>query len=115
MAVETQVEDADHPSVLRVTSEIRDKHQSQTKTWKRRLKATLDEPELPEKENMALLKFLTNHHYAFCLEEGEWGETTLIQMEINTGDAQPRRQPPGRIPPAVRRAIAQLEQMQQNL
>ena len=49
----------------------------------------------------------------FVLEEGERGETGLIHMNIDTGDATPRRQPVKRTSFAARQEIAtQLQQMQ---
>lgn len=49
----------------------------------------------------------------FSLEEGERGETGIVQLEIDTGDAPPRRQPPRRMPFVVRQEVAkQLKQMQ---
>ena len=37
---------------------------------------------------------LKKHHVAFSLEEYERGETDLLQLETNTGEAQPRKQRP---------------------
>ena len=57
-----------------------------------------------------LVSALTDLYGAFCLQEGEWGETDLVQYHIDTGDAEPKRQPP---PFAVRGEInAQLTRMQ---
>ena len=65
----------------------------------------IGEPDLrkPEEE---LLAFLANHHEAFSLEEGERGETGLVQLEINTGDSPPKRQPFRRMPFATRQEVA---------
>lgn len=41
---------------------------------------------------------LQQHHHAFTMEEGERGETWLIQFSINAGDAQSIRQSPSRVP-----------------
>ena len=35
--------------------------------------------------------FLAEHHEAFCIDPGEHGETDLVQLEVNTGDATPLR------------------------
>ena len=60
-----------------------------------------------------LYSLLCDYHDVFVLEEGERGETGLIQMNIDTGDATPRRQPVRRTPFAARQEIAtQLQQMQ---
>lgn len=43
------------------------------------------------------------------------GETDIIQMEINTGDASPRAQPTRRLPFALRQEVArQLNNMQRD-
>ena len=62
--------------------------------------------ELPPAEQEAFQSFLAAHHHAFCLEEGERGETDLIRMEIDTGDAHPRKQRVRRLPFALRRVVA---------
>ena len=47
------------------------------------------------------------------LQDGERGETNLIQMEIETGDAYPKRQPARRLPFALRQEVSrQLREMQ---
>ena len=40
-----------------------------------------------------LHELLEEFHAAFSLEEDERGETDLVEMEIHTGDAAPRRVP----------------------
>ena len=75
----------------------------------------LGEPDLPTPEKKLLCQFLTENHLAFSLEKGERGETDLIQMEIDTGDATPRKQPVRRMPFAARSEVArQLKDMQEN-
>jgi len=60
-----------------------------------------------------LLFLLCDHHAVFALDEGERGETGLIQMEIDTGNAAPKRQAVHRTPFAARQEIArQLKMMQ---
>lgn len=88
---------------------------TQEKARQKKLKEILGEPDLPDPEKETLLRFLTEHHYTFCLEEGEGGETDLIQMEIDTGDAYPKKHPVRRMPFAVRQELAsQLHDMQDN-
>ena len=68
---------------------------------------------LGESQRKVLESALTNLHEAFCLHEGERGETELVQFHIDTGDAEPKRQPPRRVPFAVRGEInVQLANMQ---
>jgi len=40
------------------------------------------------------------------MEDSERGETGMIQMEIDTGDSGPKRQPARRVPLAARQEIA---------
>ena len=48
---------------------------------------------LDKKQAKNFDEFLVNHHEAFSVEPGEQGETSLVQMEVDTGDAHPTRQP----------------------
>ena len=66
-----------------------------------------------EKDELYLL--LSNYHEAFALtdDERERGETGLVQLGIDTGDAPPKKQAPRRAPFALRQEIAkQLRKMQ---
>ena len=64
-------------------------------------------------QQQKLLDFLKEHHAAFALEEGERGETDLVELHIDTGEAEPRRCPPRRMPFTVREEVAkQLDKMQ---
>ena len=69
---------------------------------------------LPEPGRTKLKELLEDHHQAFGLGEGERGETELVEMEIDTGDAAPKKQRVRRMPFAVRREVArQLRSMQE--
>lgn len=61
---------------------------------------------LPWEEKSRLHELLLKHHKAFQLEEGEHGETDLVQMQINTSDSEPKRQPARRLPFAARQKVA---------
>ena len=51
-------------------------------------------PELLNDEQAECLQeFLAEHHQAFRLDPEEHGETDLVQIKINTGDAPPKKQP----------------------
>ena len=52
-----------------------------------------------------LIKLLLQNHQAFAVEDGERGETDLLQFTIDTGDAYPKKQPVRRIPFAVREEV----------
>ena len=68
---------------------------------------------LPWQERSWLHSFLLEHHQAFSLEDGERGETSLVEMHIDTGDSSPRKQPVRRTPFAVCQEVAtQLRKMQ---
>ena len=49
---------------------------------------------VPKADAEQLHTFLANNHDVFCLREGERGDTSLVTMEIDTGDATLRKQPP---------------------
>jgi len=90
----------------------------ETEVRKQRLARLVQEEgaDLPWQEWSLLHSFLLEHHRAFALEEGERGETDLIQMHIDTGDSSPRRQPARLVPFAVRREVAtQLRKMQEGV
>ena len=82
---------------------------------RKKLRAVLQEPELPDHEKETLLELLTTHHSIFSLEEGERGETDLIEMEIDTGNARPKKYPTRRLPHTLRQEVArQLDGMQRD-
>ena len=57
---------------------------------------------------------LCEYHDVFALEVGEHGETVLIQLKIDTGNAPPNRQHPCRMPFSAREEVAkQLKKMQE--
>ena len=73
---------------------------------------TSPEPKDGKKQVMVLLEEFND---VFSIGDGERGETDLVEMTINTGDAAPRKQNVRRIPFAVRQEVAhQLHQMQKN-
>ena len=69
--------------------------------------------ELPWQDKSTLYSLLCEYHNVFALEDGEMGETDVVMMEIDTGEAQPKRQSVRRTPFAARQEIAkQLKEMQ---
>ena len=53
-------------------------------------------------------------HTVFSLEDNEHGEANLVQLEIDIGDAQPRRQHPQRLSYVAKQEVArQLQTMQE--
>ena len=83
-------------------------------TWRK--KAVLDELKLgdvPDAEVSHLHEFLVRNHTVSDLRPGERGETDLVTMSTDTGEAPPHRQPPCRMPFVVRQEMArQLQDMQ---
>ena len=73
----------------------------------RKLFEELEFEDLPEPEMTQLREFLGKNHMVFSLEEGERGETDIVTMTIDTGDAQPRKQAPRRMPFVVRQEVAE--------
>ena len=64
-------------------------------------------------EQDRLLSLVEDYHDVFSLNDGERGETDLVEMDINTGDAAPTRQAARRLPFAVWQEVAQqLKEMQ---
>ena len=61
---------------------------------------------LPQQERAKLHSLLLDHHQVFALEDGEHGETDLVEMTINTGYSLPKKQPVCQIPFAVRQEVA---------
>ena len=51
---------------------------------------------------------LSEFHEAFSLDDDKRGETDLVQLTIDTGDAPPMRQYARRIPMAAQQELAQL-------
>ena len=73
-----------------------------------------EEISLSTSERQQLQQCLRDHHSVFAVEDNERGHTDLIQMEIQTGDASPKKQHLRRIPFGVQTEVArQLHQMQE--
>lgn len=88
---------------------------SGSEKWRRdeMLKIYRDSLDLPSAERDTFCQFLMDHHQAFSMEEGERGETDLVEMEIDTEGSSPKSQRPRRMPFAVRQEISrQLKMMQ---
>ena len=70
-------------------------------------------PQLSPGENGQLCQLLCDYHDIFSLEEGERGETSLVEFEVDTGQSLPKKQPARRVPYSARQEIAnQLQKMQ---
>ena len=93
------------PEIRQVSSDSDDKR-------KQELLEKLGEPDLPPADKTRLIDLLTSYHLAFSLGHGDRGETDLV---IDTGDANPKKQPLRRMPFAARSEVArQLKEMQSN-
>ena len=102
--------------LVEVEEEVRVAHvQTKPPSWRvRKLTESIGSTELlTSPQRQEILSFLSHHHDAFVLDDLERGETDLVEMAIDTGQAQPRRCPPQRMPFAVRQEVAsQLRSMQ---
>ena len=107
------------PSKYPTMNEVKtSKLQRKSKDTRRRQRRVLEifgsDINLPEEQRQSFCERLMNHHQAFSLEEHERGETDLIQLEIETGDAKPIKQRSRRMPFAVREEVSkQLKKMQE--
>ena len=106
-AIAVSPDDAPEDSIaIRMIPDIKKVSTISDSERKRKVLEVLEEPDLPEPEKKLLCDFIAENHLAFSLEKGERGETGLIQMETDTGDAAPRKQPVRRMPFAARSEIA---------
>ncbi len=102
-------EEASEPAMVRV---IREFSPDVTALRKKEL-AKLFERQGDNLKWQELYLLLSNYHEAFALTDDERGETGLVQLGIDTGDAPPKKQAPRRAPFALRQEIAkQLRKMQ---
>ena len=62
--------------------------------------------DVAESDRSKLIQLLEDHNAAFSLEDGEQGETDVVELEIDTGDAKPRRQRARRMPFAIREEVS---------
>ena len=107
--------DAEPDSTVDESASVRTLSSSQEEWRKKKLLEMLQLQDVPQPDAEQLRDFLTANHKVFSLEEGERGETALVTMDIDTGDAQPRKQAPRRMPFVVRQEVSkQLEKMQQD-
>ena len=81
---------------------------------KRKLCEMVGKPELLTREQTEKLhQFLAEHHDVFSLDPNECGKTDRLAMQIDTGEASPKKQVVRRMPFAVRSEVAkQLREMQ---
>ena len=84
-------------SAFAVTNATAEEASEKEQCRQKKLLESLEEPHLLHVEKDTLLRFLEGYHHVFSLDEGERSKTNLVQMEINTGNAPPRKQPPRRI------------------
>ena len=64
-----------------------DEYSDRDQQRRQKLRDVLTPPDLPPQERERLLNFLTTYHHVFRLEEGERGETDMIQVKIETRDS----------------------------
>ena len=91
-------------------------HPTRSDSWRKEeiSRIFLSEGKLPNEEGETICELLMHYHHAFSLEEGERGETQLVQLEIDMRSSQPIKPQPRRMPFAVREEVSkQLRKMQQ--
>lgn len=111
-------EAAESPSVtLNITTFAKSQLREEVQ-WKEKLKQTLTEPDLQYLTKRSVLFWISWLHTMMCSvwkKERALGGTDLIEMEIDIGNATPRRQSARRMPFTVRQEVAkQLDQIQMN-
>lgn len=111
-SVEQGPEETAHPSVHQTTL-VPQLSDSERKQKVRELfSEDLDSPDLSPDQREKLLLLLEEYHDMFSLEDSERGQTDVIEVHIDTGDAPLQVQPVHRIPFAVLQEVArQLQQM----
>ena len=72
--------------------QIRSDSKSGDQGRRTRLMELISVPDLPDPDKASLSEFLTDHNDVFALDETDRGETGLIQLEIDTGEAPPIKQ-----------------------
>ena len=72
----------------------------------------LDDLDLQPAHKVQLESVVEGFSSAFALDETELGATDLVMHTIDTGDQRPIRQPPWRIPYALRAKVEMVERMQ---
>lgn len=87
---------------------------SNTRERKRLLVELVGTPEqLDPQQTRGLHNLLSDRHEAFCLEDYESGETSLVTMEIDNGDGKPKTQRVRRMPFTVRTEVSRQLQIMQ--
>jgi hypothetical protein len=111
--VSNQVQLTSQPAAGLVTDIVRKISSEQIDRRKKQLLTMLaGDLKLPSEEKEFFCEFLAEDHAAFCLEEGEQGETSLVQLHTDTGNVPPCKQAPRRTPFVVRQEIEkQVERM----
>ena len=114
-SVEQGPEETVHPSVRQTTVVLQLSDSERKHKVREMFSGDLDNPDLSPDQREKLLLLLEEYHDVFSLEDSERGETDVIEVHIDTGDAPPQAQPVRRIPFAVRQEVArQLQQMQED-
>ena len=115
--IQTEPEPGEVTRVLAATVDPRKASptESQTESFRQeKLLEAIGEFDISTEDMEAFQTFIAKHHRAFSLEDGERGETDLVFMDIETGDARPIKQRMRRMPFALRQEVTrQLRAMQE--
>jgi len=96
----------DYNDVSGEVRQVRMASAQEDKSCRERLVKMITVLDLPEPDKTLLCDFLLDHNDVFALDEIDRGETDLVQLEIDTGDAPPIKQSFRRMPHAVREEVA---------
>ena len=100
------VDSPGEPTSDLVVSTVYTQEDSSRRQEKLREHIDIERKDVSEEERRELMELLLDYHSAFSLDEDERGETDLVQFEINTGEARPKKYPLRRMPFAVREEVA---------
>ena len=81
--------DSDQETVRRLTSTSKVAWRKQQLRDLLNKEFALKNSPLPESQKKLLTSLLEEYHDVFALEDGERGETVLVKLHIETGDATP--------------------------
>jgi len=102
---EEAMENKDVLNLFSVNVDVSQESSERTKWRQEQLVSLLELSKLSEEYLPLIKSLLADFHDIFSVEEGEHGETDLVEFEINTGEEVPKKQAVTRMPFAARKEI----------